>query len=109
MSTGTTRYQDFVGSFELARRNDTIEEWRKEKKPMYDAAATIKGFQKFQNKASLAMFVYMFGEQLGSHLWEKFVKQCQRNVLNLFTYLTDEYRIFIIHEIQTNPTIWIYG
>lgn len=104
-----TAYEVFTASFEKAREDDTVDAWKKSKQPMYDASKVIKGFQKFQNKASGAMFVAMFGEQLGSHLWEKFAGQCQRNVLNFFTYLTDEYRIFIIHEIQTNPNIWIYG
>lgn len=104
-----TRYQDFVGSFETAKRDDTVADWRKSKQPMYDASKVIKDLQRFQTKASGAMFVYMFGEQLGAHLWEKFADQNRRNMLTFLNQLTDEYRIFIVHEIQLNPQIWIYG
>lgn len=106
-----TRFEEFTNSFKEAREFDRVEEW---KKPLIDNGTykfsdDLKKLSQFQNNLSRETMVYMFGEQLGDHLWEKFVHQSGRNLLRLLPTLTDEYRFFILHEFRNNPNVFFYG
>lgn len=80
-------------AFREALRNEAV----------YDFSTTVKALQKLQINISHANLTAMFGGQLGSHLWEKFVVGHHRNLLTWLQNLTDEYRFFILHELKTNP------
>ncbi len=56
--------------------------------------------QKLQHHMNHDMLVNRFGEQLGGHLWEKFVYHHNRNLLSWLSKLTAEYRFFIIYELK---------
>ena len=57
--------------------------------------------QKLQNSMSGYDLEDWFGEQLGKHLWDKFVTEHNRNVLSWFNKLTNEYRFFITTKLNT--------
>lgn len=109
MST-QTRYDQFMAAYETARDNGTSDDlkasWRDH--GVYSASELVKQLQKLENKLSGKMLVYLFGEQLGGHLWEKFTVQCGRSLLRFFTLLTDEYRFFIIVELKQNRDLFFY-
>ena len=65
----------------------------------------IKELISFQNKVSYFTFERMFGIDLGSHLWDKFVKVWNRNALNFLASLNSEYQFYILYEIKTGK-IW---
>lgn len=70
---------------------------------MFEFSAMVKKLQELQHHMSRDTCVGMFGQQLGEHLWEKFVVQHNRNMLSWLTKLTDEYRFFILYESKNNP------
>lgn len=65
----------------------------------------IKELITFQNKVSYFTLERMFGIDLGQHLWDKFVNQCNRNALNFLSKLNAEIQFYILYEIKTRK-IW---
>lgn len=61
--------------------------------------------QKLQNHMNCWDLEDLFGEQIGRHLWQKFVKEHNRNILSWFNKLTNEYRFFII-TVLNNGSKW---
>ena len=55
------------------------------------------------------MLCYLFGEQLGSHLAEKFACECRGNLLYFLRQLTNEYRFFILYELKNNKNLFANG
>lgn len=106
-----SRFEEFTKSFAEARQNDTVNKWQK---PLIDNGTykfsdDLKKLSQFQNKLSRETFVYMFDEQLGEHLWDRFVNHASRNLLYFLPLLTDEYRFFILYEFKNNPNVFFYG
>lgn len=94
-----TEYEKWKDWFE--HNPERFREQQKEEKVfMLDKA--VKSLQKLQNHMSGFMLEDWFGEQLGNHLWEKFVNEHNRNVLSWFNKLTNEYRFFIVTQINTD-------
>ena len=98
-----TRYEEFIESYEDDR--DKVRQELKDK-GVYDFQNYFIALEEFQNKVNASVFVYLFGSQLGEHLWEKFVNQSGRNAIRRLSTLTSEYRFFILHEIKVNKYLY---
>jgi len=71
--------------------------------------AQVEQLEKLSINMSGRMLVYMFGDQLGTHLFEKFVIECHRNLLYFLRQLTSEYRFFILYELKNNKNLFANG
>lgn len=74
----------------------------------FQYAAQVRQLQELSHKMNGSMLIYLFGEQLGAHLWTKFAGQFKGNLLNFLSYLTEEYRFFILYELKTNKLLFAY-
>lgn len=79
---------------------EVFREQQKSEKIFIFNKAVIR-LQKLQNSMSGYDLEDWFGEQLGKHLWDKFVTEHNRNVLSWFNKLTNEYRFFITTKLNT--------
>lgn len=86
---------------EFERDPEAFREQQKSEKIFIFDKAVIR-LQKLQNNMSQFWLVDWFGEQLGNHLWEKFIHEHNRNVLSWFNKLTNEYRFFITTKLNTD-------
>lgn len=104
--TEQTRYEAFTARF---KADPT--QFRGELKGdgTFEFCTQVKQLEKLSNHINLAMMLYLFGEQPGRHLAEKFAGQCGRNLLFFFSQLTTEYRMFILYELKTNENLFYYG
>lgn len=50
----------------------------------------VKKLQEFSNKANQKLFVFLFGEHMGQHYWEKFVLTYKRDICAFIGYIDDE-------------------
>lgn len=73
---------------------DFSDEKKKEIQSIY---SRIEELVKFSNKANHNLFVYLYGEQVGSHLWSKFREF--DNIIKFFNYLDVENRTVILSNI----------
>jgi len=95
-------------SFKAAAGEDMTAYREKEStKAAFELAKTAELLEQLQNKMSGHTLIHMFGEQLGLHLWEKFIGQ-GRNVLSWMNSLTKEYRFYILHQLRNDPYIFIH-
>lgn len=53
----------------------------------------LKGLWKFQYNANPELFQAIFGNNMGSHLWDRFSFEEDRNLLNFFKVLDDDNRL----------------
>lgn len=66
---------------------------------VYDYTRLATDLHKAQNKMNMYHLIDMFGNQLGEHLWMKFLNS-QRNILTWLNTLNEEYRFFVLVNIQ---------
>ena len=77
-------------------------------KDTFSFSEYVKLLEQLQNKMSGHTLMHMFGDQLGMHLWEKFVVGHSRNLISWFNGLTSEYRFYILHQLKNDPYIFIH-
>ena len=94
-----TPFESWKASFE-ADPEAFREQQKNERVFMFDKA--VKALNKLQNNMSYYTLTDWFGEQLGGHLWEKFVLEDNRNLLNWFNKLFNEYRFYIVTQLNTD-------
>ena len=94
-----TPFESWKASFEADPEAFRAQQ-REEKIFTFDKA--VIRLQKLQNSMSGCDLEDWFGEQLGKHMWDKFVNEHNRNVLSWFNKLTNEYRFFITTKINTD-------
>ena len=93
-----TQFDKWKASFEADPEAFRAQQ-QSEKIFIFDKA--VIRLQKLQNSMSGWDLEDWFGEQLGKHLWEKFIHEHNRNVLSWFNKLTNEYRFFITTKLNT--------
>lgn len=98
-----TEFETFVSRFK--RNPETFREEMK-RESTYDFAEVARKLQCAQNNLSGYIMVDLFGEQLGSHLFEKFVTQYNRNLLLFMNALGTEEHFFLMHQFNTNTHHW---
>ena len=72
----------------------------------FDYNEQVSDLINFSNKVNSKLLIYLFGEQLGTHLAEKFVVDCKRDLLKLFGKINSEMKFFILHQIKTNKELY---
>lgn len=104
-----SRYENFVADCK-ARLEDDIDAYRKSMTDngQFAFSKNIKELIRFARNVKPSTMVYLYGEQLGMHYWDKLVNTYNRNVLNWIAYLDEESRWFFLNEINTNPNIQYY-
>lgn len=101
-----TRFEEFKQS---AKSDLTNYRQMMDDTKVWEFKEHLKLIQEFQNKVSYRLMNYLFGEQLGPHLWSEFREQNQGNALNWFSRLNGEFYIFVLHEIKNNRTLYAYS
>lgn len=76
---------------------------------IWTLAGDLKVLTQFQNNMNLRLMCYLFGEDLGMHHWEKYYKWSSENVLVWMQRLDDEARVYILHELKTNDTLFAHS
>lgn len=101
-----TRYEIF-----LENAKSDISKYRKELMGdgSFDYINQVTELQRLSNNMNSPMLVYLFGEQLGNHLAEKFVVQCNGNLLNFLCKLTTEIRFFILYSLKNDKNLLSFG
>lgn len=94
-----TQFEDWKIDFE---RNPEAFRQRQQDERIFIFDKAVIRLQKLQNNMSGWDLEDWFGEQLGKHLWEKFVNEHNRNVLSWFNKLTNEYRFFITTKLNND-------
>lgn len=94
-----SEFEDWKREFE--RNPEAFREQQKEERIFLFDKAVIR-LQKLQNSMSGWDLEDWFGEQLGKHLWEKFITEHNRNILNWFNKLTNEYRFFMTTKLNND-------
>lgn len=96
-------------SFKAAAGEDMAAYREKEStKAAFELAKTVEMLEQLQNKMSGYTLVRLFGDDLGLHLWEKFVNNHNRNVVSWLNSLTKEYRFYILHQLRNDPYFFIH-
>lgn len=101
-----SRFDRFKDGFEKDR-DGHIE--RMQAVGMFQLSKQVEALSKLQSNINTNMMVCLFGEHPGRHLAEKFSVECRGNMLYWFRQLTDEYRFFILYELQTNKSLFAYS
>lgn len=106
MNQEESRYDQFV-----KRWKQDPDQFREDLKGdgTYEYMAQVEQLERLSAHLSARMMTYMFGDFPGNHLWEKFARSCDRNLLFFLTQLTVEYRMFILYELKTNETLFAYS
>lgn len=81
---------------------------KSETKAAFSLSNVTTSLQNLQNKLSGHILMYYFGEQLGMHLWEKFVVGHNRNLLSWLNNLTSEYRFYILYQVENDPHFFFH-
>jgi len=72
----------------------------------YDYRDQVEALIQLEKRLNSTMFVYLFGEQLGRHYTEVFMKS--RNLLFLLGRMDELALFFILHELKTNKELFIH-
>ncbi|ARK08996.1 hypothetical protein A6C57_00970 [Fibrella sp. ES10-3-2-2] len=98
-----SRFEQFLASPE------TNENFRADLKGngSFEYAKQVKQLVKLSNNANLRLMIYLFGEQLGYHMAEKYL-DTGRDLLAFFGGIDDEHLLFILHELKTNESLFAY-
>lgn len=105
MSNKESRYDQFI----IDAKND-IDHYRKKLSGdgSFEYISQIDSLILFEKKVNKNLMVYLFEEQMGEHLWVKFVIASERNLLKFLASLTSEYKFFILYEIKNNKSLFAY-
>ena len=91
-----TQFQQFI--YDILSENLKVDGYKCE----------IDHICKFEYYVNGNLFRYLFGTKLGSHLADKYALECNRNLLLFFGAVTDEIKYFIIWQINTNKSLYVY-
>jgi len=62
----------------------------------------------FQCKVNQNLMVYLFGEQLGAHYWEKFTREYDRNIMRMMKGMDSEKKGDLVANIFLNENIYAH-
>ncbi len=60
----------------------------------------------FQCKVNQSLMIYLFGERLGNHYWDKFVREHDRNLLQFLRGLDSEKKSDLMANIFLDETLY---
>ena len=73
----------------------------------YEFNDSVKALIDMQNKINRDTMVYLFGEDIGQHYWDKFIYNHGRNVLSFLGSMTAEARFFLMYQIKNDSLIYV--
>ena len=104
-----SRYQEFVAKCQKEVEEDyTAYHDRMRDNGQHTGMKQVKSLIKFTNNVKPSMLIYLFGEDLGKHYCDKLFTLHKGNVLHWISYLDENARFYLIHEINNNPEIYYY-
>lgn len=106
MRTESTRYELFLMD---AQADITAYQDKLQGDGTWSYIEQVKQLEKLSINMNRRMLCYLFGEQLGEHLAEKYVYECRSNLLYFLRQLTTEYRLFILYELKNNKNLFANG
>jgi hypothetical protein len=74
----------------------------------FDYSQQVLELQKLSRKMSQSTLIYLFGDNLGKHYFEKFVFQHNRDLLSFLSNIDTQNRFFILHELKNNPELFFH-
>lgn len=101
-----SRYEQFVENAQH-RRDTYYDELSGD--GSFDYHDQVTALIQLSNQLNAGILVYLFGEQTGMHLAEKFILECDRNLLRFFSCIDSQYRFYILYELKTNKTLFANG
>ena len=101
-----TRFELFISDTQ-----HSLDEYRKRLSGdgTFDYASQVDALIQLSNQMNYPLLKYLFGEQLGLHLAERFIVECNRNLLEFLSRITSEYNFFILHVLKNNPHLFAYS
>lgn len=104
-----SRYENFVDDCK-SRLEDDIGAYRKSmsENGQFTFAKQVKELIRFAHNVKPSTMVYLFGEDLGKHYWDKLVNTYNRNVLSWVAYLDENAQFYFLYEINNNLNIQYY-
>jgi hypothetical protein len=76
------------------------------KKNLIDINQSINKILEFQCKVNERLMIYLFGERLGNHYWDKFTREHSRNVLELLSGMDSNTKGDLIANIFLDENIY---
>jgi len=62
----------------------------------------------FQCKVNQNLMIYLFGEQLGGHYWDKFTREHDRNIMRMMKGMDSDKKGDMVANIFLNETIYAH-
>lgn len=105
MNNEQSRYELFK-----SKAAEDINAYRKQAKGdgSFEYVEQVKQLRRLSNQMSRNMLVYLYGIQLGEHLFEKFVNDCQRDFLLFLGKLESETAFFLLYELKNNEQLFYH-
>lgn len=76
---------------------------------VWTLAGDLKVLTQFQNNMSHRLMKHMFGDRLGEHYYADYREIFHCNILMWMQRLDDEARIYVLHELKTNATLFAHS
>lgn len=98
-----TRYEEWK-----ARAKGNVDAFQTEARleGLWDFKANLKILAELQSKMNHRLMVSMFGEDLGDHYFSSY-RNNGSNILNWVQRLDDEALIYVLHQVKTNPSLYV--
>lgn len=104
--TNKTRYEEFTKKYQEELYEDVMGYREKMRnKGIFGFKTDVESLIKFSSNVRPNTFIYLYGEDLGKHYWEKYVGTYNRNLINFISYMDDNAQFFLLHEIKTNANL----
>jgi hypothetical protein len=105
MNNETSRYELFK-----AEAAQDIDHYRKKVKGdgSFEYVEQVKQLKRLSNRMSAPMMIYLFGEQLGEHLFEKLIIDCRRDFLYFLGTLDSQILFYLLYELKNNEQLFFY-
>jgi len=79
-----------------------------DKKKLGDVYQNIEKIWEFSCKANESLMIYLFGEQLGKHYWEKLSTTHDRNIITFLRGMDIEKKSDLFANIFLNETLYAH-
>ena len=79
-----------------------------DKKELISIYSNYEKLWEFQCKVNQKLMVYIFGERLGEHYWEKFVRDFDRNVMKFMKSMDSDKKGDLVANIFFNKSLYAH-
>ena len=106
-TTPKTRFEQFIEDGRRKGREDYIKEI--EGNGGFEYTDQVLRLIQLSNNLNWPMLSYLFGDQLGEYLIQKFAIEKKRNLLEFLNSIDRQQCFFILHELKTNKSLFAHG